>query len=683
MGFLAPWFLAGIAAVGIPIYVHLLRQYKSKPLPFSSLMFFEQRIQSSVKHRKLKYLLLFAMRCLFVALLVLAFSRPFIHSDAVAKATGAKTVIIALDNSFSMREGGHFAKAKEAALAELAKLGTGDRAQAVTFGGNARLLTGMTTDKAELRGALQAVEPGDGASSYADLSRVLRSTVQSLKSPIEARVFTDLQKSSMPASFADLKLEDGTKLELFSVTKDVTPNWTVESVDAPSRVFDTRKVRTLATIAGFNTPDATKKVSLVTGGKVLDTKTVKIPANGRATVEFLALEAPYGLSRGEIRLEGGDAFPDDDHWFFAVERADPKPALLIHADSDPLSKVYIRTALEASNEPAFTLDPVSLSQATNTNLSKYAFVILADPGSPIAEKLENNLKDYVQKGGSILIALGKNSVPGRKIPVAGLQVAGVHFVAPDKERSLTVASVDTSYPSFARGSNWDGVEFFLAARVLLPENSRDVRIAAKLSDGTPLLLDQNVGEGHVLLFASSFDNIANNLPLQPVWIPFIEQTTHEIGGIGASRGVYKVGAYVELRSAREKNVPVEVIGPDGKRALSLSESAKASIFQFPAQGFWDIKRANGHEELAAVNPDRKESDFAQIPEETLTLWKNTGSAPVTSTKDGSAAGKDSGEKSELWWYILVALLLLALAESVLGNRHLGVDDPQVVKKEAA
>ncbi len=682
MGFLAPWFLAGIAALGIPIYVHLLRQYKSKPLPFSSLMFFEQRIQSSVKHRKLKYLLLFALRCLFVALLVLAFARPFVHSDAVAKATGAKTVILALDNSFSMRQGGRFAKAKEAALTELAKLGTGDRAQAVTFGGNARLLTGMTTDKAELRGALQAVEPGDGASSYADLSRILRSTVQSLHTPIEARVFTDLQKSSMPASFADLKLEDGTKLEIFPVAKDMVPNWTIESVDAPSRVFDTRKVRTLATIAGFNTEEATKKVSLLTGGKVLETKTVKIPANGRATVEFLALEAPYGLSRGEIRLDAGDAFPEDDHWYFAVERADPKPALLIHSDSDASSTVYIRTALDASNEPAFTLDPIATSQAANTNLGKYSFVILSDTG-PLAEKLENNLRDYVQKGGSILVALGKNSVPGRKIPVAGLQVAGVHFVAPDKERSLTVASVDASYPSFARGTNWDGVEFFLAARVLLPENGRDVRIAARLSDGTPLLLDQNLGEGHVLIFASAFDNIANNLPLQPVWIPFIEQTTHEIGGIGASRGVYKVGAYVELRSAREKGVPVEVIGPDGKRALTLSESAKANIFQFPAQGFWDIKRANGHEELAAVNPDRKESDFALIPEETLTLWKNTGLAPVTSTKDGGAAGKDTGEKSELWWYVLVALLLLALAESVLGNRHLGTDDPQVVKKEAA
>ena len=51
-----------------------------------------------------------------------------------------------------------------------------------------------------------------------------------------------------------------------------------------------------------------------------------------------------------------------------------------------------------------------------------------------------------------------------------------------------------------------------------------------------------------------------------------------------------------------------------------------TTFQFPAQGFFDVRRANGREELAAVNPDRRESDFAIVPTETLQLWKNTGIA---------------------------------------------------------
>ncbi|MDQ1468605.1 MAG: hypothetical protein QOJ99_85, partial [Bryobacterales bacterium] len=367
MGFLTPWFLAGAAAIGLPIYVHLLRQYRQKPVPFSSLMFFERRTQSSIKHRRLKYLLLFALRCAFIALLVLAFARPYIHSSAIARANAGRTVVFALDNSFSMRQSDRFTRAKQAALDEVAKLNQGDRAQVITFGGPAKLLTDMTADKQLLRGAVQAIEPGDDASSYAELSRVLRSTRESVKGEIEAQVFTDLQKSSMPAGFSDLHLDDGTKLMIHAVADKSLPNWTVENVDAPRRVFDTRKVRTVATIAGYGTPEATRKVTLLANGKAIESKQVKLSPNGRAAVEFLTLDVPYGLTKCEVRLTAdsgaADEFPNDDHWFFSVERADPKPALLLHGDNDTNSPLYLKTALDSATDAAFTLDSKSPSQA--------------------------------------------------------------------------------------------------------------------------------------------------------------------------------------------------------------------------------------------------------------------------------------------------------------------------------
>ena len=82
MGFFAPWFLAGLAAVGLPIYVHLLRRQTTMPRPFSSLMFFERRTQSSIQHRRLRYLLLLSLRTLLLLLLVLAFANPFINRTA-------------------------------------------------------------------------------------------------------------------------------------------------------------------------------------------------------------------------------------------------------------------------------------------------------------------------------------------------------------------------------------------------------------------------------------------------------------------------------------------------------------------------------------------------------------------------------------------------------------------------
>jgi hypothetical protein len=668
LGFLAPWFIGGLALLGLPIYVHLLRQYRQKPVPFSSLMFFERRTQSSIKHRRLKYLLLFSLRCLFVLLLALAFARPYLHSTTIARANGGRTMVFAVDNSFSMRQDNRFANAKKAALDQINAMRADDRGQVISFGGASKLLTDMTQDKQALRAALAAIEQGDDTSSYAELSRVLRSTAESMKTDIVAHVFTDVQKSSLPASFSDLKLDDGTKLEIHPVATAPVPNWTVENVEAPRRVFDTKKVRTVATISGYGTVDAVRKVTLLANGKPLETKQVKVPANGRATVEFLALDAPYGLTRCEVQIDNADEFPQDDHWLFSVERADPKPALLVHADSDTASPLYVRTALESSTEAAFTLESLPVNQAANANVPKYAFVILSDPG-PLPEKLENALEKYVQSGGSVLMTLGKNATPGRHLPLADLQVMGLHTIVPERESTLTVASVDTSYPAFSKAQNWGGVEFYQAARLQLPQASPDIRVAATLSDGSPLFIDRQIGSGHALVFTSALDNIANNLPVEAVWLPFLDQTTHEMGGIGTAPGNYKVGSFVELRTAREKGVPVEIVGPGDKRLLSLAESTKAQTFQFPSQGFFDIRRANGREELASVNADRRESDFALVPPETLVLWKNTGIAS-TSGQSTTSSTTQRDDKAELWWWVLAMLAVLAIAESVLGNRQM-------------
>ena len=313
------------------------------------------------------------------------------------------------------------------------------------------------------------------------------------------------------------------------------------------------------------------------------------------------------------------------------------------------------------------METVTTAQAANANLPKYAFVILSDPG-PLPQKFSEALDKFVQAGGSVLISIGRNSTQGRNLPVANIQLTTLNIVARDNAGVVTVASVDNSYAAFGQGQNWAGTEFLQTGTLNVPVEAADIRIAARFSSGLPMLVDRKIGEGHAIVFASTFDNVANNLPLQPVWLPFLEQLTHQMGGIGTGRGNYRVGSFVELRSVKEKNVPVEITGPDGKRLLSLAESAKAETFQFPGAGFYDIRRASGREELAAVNPDRRESDFTIVPAETLDLWKNTG---VAASAGQAARGNGKQEQNaELWWWVLALLAVMAVVESVFGNRHI-------------
>ena len=119
---------------------------------------------------------------------------------------------------------------------------------------------------------------------------------------------------------------------------------------------------------------------------------------------------------------------------------------------------------------------------------------------------------------------------------------------------------------------------------------------------------------------------------------------------------------------------MEVLDPSGKRALTLDEAARAQTIALTSEGFYDIRRPSGRHELVAVNADRRESDLDLLPAETLTLWENTGQGSVN-TAGATEAGANT--KRSFWWYVLLAALALAVAETIVGNQHLSVD------KEAA
>jgi hypothetical protein len=669
VGFLAPWFLAGSLAVGLPIWLHLLQQHKTTPLPFSSLMFFEKRTQSSIKHRRLKYLLLFALRVALLILLALAFANPFINTSGAAAAGGKKLVVLAIDNSYSMRQSGRLDRAKQQAIEALSSVRGEDKGLALAFDSTVHLMNEATGDIPTLRGAIQAIRPSDARGSYAELARSLRSLTQSEKTPVEAHIFSDMQKSSWPSNFVDARVSEGTKLVFHPVADRRLPNFAVETVNAPRRIYDPKKVRIQATLAGYGTEKVSKRVALVLNGKEIASKQVEAPAGGRASVEFLTLDAPYGMNRGEIRITPADDFPDDDHLNFSIERADPRRILFVHEQRNQRSVLYYQTALDASNEAAFTLEPVAVEQVANLSPSKYAVVVLSDIAS-LPGDFENALQKYVQSGGAVMVALGRMSALHNRVPVSGEAISEARYATREGERFQSASYVDPAHPIVGRPHQWDSVKFYQTIRV----DPGKSKVVARLTDETPLLLEKKIGEGRVLVFTSTFDNISNDFPLHPSFVPFVAETANYLGGLEDGNANFTVGAFLELRATRAQGSTVEVLDPSGKRALSLEEAARAQTIALTQEGFYDVRRPSGRHELVAVNADRRESDLDVLPAETLTLWQNTGQGSVSAASGGEAGTE---KKRSFWWYVLLAALALAVAETIVGNQHLSVD------KEAA
>ncbi len=668
MGLFTPWFLAGLAGLALPFYLHLLKRQKNPPKPIPSLMFWESRTQASTRHRRLHYLLLLSLRLLVLLLLILAFANPFINRNAATLASN-RLVLLVVDNSFSMRAGTRLADAKDAAMTVLAGKGAA-RAQVAAFGSQLRLMTQPIEDQSALRAAVQTIQPGDGHGNFSELARAIRATAEAVHTPVEVHLFSDMQRTEMGDTFADMALPDNVTLTTHAVIAKAQPNWTVESVDAPGQVWgkDAKPVHVQAVIAGYGTPAAQRTVSLVVNGKTIAAKSVAVPANGRATVEFPSLVAPYGFSRCEVKIDD-DAFPDDDLRRFAVERSDPQKALLIHNYGDNRSPLYAGAALSAAAQSAFILESINVNEAADRKPSNYAFIILSDLSS-MPSLLENSLTQYVRSGGSLLIAAGTSAGARSQIPIFDAHIAETRDYTRTPDGFMAVGSSDPSYPAVAKTGGWPGVKFFYALNVDPGAGSDAARVIVRLGDQTPLLLEKRIGEGRVVLLTSGLDNLTSDFPLNPAFVPFIEQTARYLAGSERQGGARPVDAYLELRNAKERGQGVEVTDPEGKRPLTLGEAASAQSFQLTEAGYYQLRLANGRQDEIGVNPDPKESNLDVISDDVLALWRGKGGE---SSQEAAPTGSATTHKTPqtLWWYIMLLVLASAVAESVLASRYLG------------
>ena len=619
--------------------------------------------------------MLFALRCALVLLVVLAFANPYIRK--ATEDANFRLLLIVLDRSFSMRAGTRFGDAKQQALALLAGKPHGQKAQVMSLGGQLEMRTAAITDDAQLQAALENIQPSDGHANFGELGQAMRSLAETEHGPIELHLFSDMQRTAMPSNLAEAVLPNNVELVLHPVADGRTPaNWTVESVEAPATLSDPKDPthsRVRVVIAGFGTPAATKPVSLLVNGKTIATQKIDVPAGGRATLEFAPLDVGYGFNHCEVRVEGEDAFPADDTSVFAVRRSDPERVLFVHAADDTRSALYFGSALSAATQGSFVLRSVAAEQATDLDPSRYAFVVLSDAVT-LPGIFEHALGQYVPKGGRVLIALGTSAGHHAQIPLWGGDVKDTHDYAREGGPA-TVGQVDFSYPALeqaqpgADNGGWAEVKVFYTA---VPEQGQ-ARVAARLSDGTPLLLDKQVGEGHIVLLASGLENLTNDLPLHPIFVVFVDQLARYLSGDERLTGSKVVDSFVQLRGAAEPPgvaASVEVIDPDGRRPLSLDEAGTMQSFRLERSGFYQIRFANGRDAVVGVNPDRRESNLEPLTKDVQDLWSGVSASRGTQPA-GSAAVQVKARPASLWWYVMLLALVVALAETALASGYLG------------
>jgi hypothetical protein len=669
MGWLAPGFLLGALSIAVPVWLHLLKRNASQPRQFSSLMLFEPQQRSTTRRRRIDHWLLLLLRIAVLLLVAAAFAEPYVRGH-LPGTTPEHLLVLAVDDSFSMRAGTRLEDARRAALIVVAAKPRDTQAQVVALGARAAVLTEQVQDAAVLESAIRGISATDARGSLVLLASLARTLVAGTHMPIELHLFSDMQATGLPPDFNELRLPPGVTLVLHPVGAPLTPNWTVESVAAPAQVWDPTKTRIVATIAGFATPAATRTVTLLINGRPAGQQTLKVPAAARASVVFAGPQIPYGLVRASVQIDGADALAADDRYDFVIQRSERVHGLFVHQGSDPSTGLYFRSALESAADAAVTLDEVTVDQLRSRDLSAYAFIVLSDVAG-LSPAVEARVTTWVQAGGRALISAGTAAAQQRRIPVFDAPITAAHDFTRDDSRFAAVAAVDDAYAPAGSLAGWQGIKIFYVTRVDAPQ----AQVGLRLADQTPLLLEKPLGKGRVVLFATGFDRLTSDLPLHPQFVAFVDRLASYLSGRSTRLSALSVGDSVNLRPDPAVRGSADVLAPDGTHPLDLRQAAQVRTWPLPAAGFYALTLADSRHDLVAANISRLESDLTPASPDKLKLWQATsGTAAAAPARDPNNLSTAVATREEsvhnLWWYAMCLLLVAVVAESLVASRYL-------------
>ncbi len=657
MTLLAPAFLAGFAAIALPLWLHRLSAENPNRQTFASLMFLEAGEPRRVLAKKLQYLALLALRIGALVLLALAFAQPaWLHLPGTGAGKEARLHVIVMDTSESMGYGDRWQRAVREAQAVVGGLGANDQAEVVAAGRVPQIVTRPTADAAKLRAGIATLRPGVFRVDYGRLMHALDGVVRGVDLPIVLDLVTDAQKSAMPSRFAELAPREPAAIRIHDVASGEAANWAIESFTG-STVTGALEVY----VRSYAPAAATKTLAIELNGKQVAERSVELAAGGHAIVKFDPLDLAAGGNRVTAVLSPGDGLALDDRRFLALKRPEPRSVLVVsgsggHGRDD----LYVRSALKTLSTLAIDTKTVPAGKLADAKPADSSFVVVTDAGT-LGPDEAASLKDYVQSGGALLLALGPRAESLTAIPITGEAIRGADSLRGAETTSVGYA--DLSHPAL------QGLDELRTARFtryvgLTPAQGDRVLVA--LENGSPLLIERRLGAGRVLLFASTLDRTWNDLPVQPVFVPFMAGLANQLLGNAGFSNQAELGSTLSVQGMGLK--AGQIFDPEGHKALGLGGGTDEVLVD--AVGFYEGD-GGGRSELVAVNPLPAESDLAAMDAATIERWQALGSEAKPAEPAGGAPEPERTLTSLAPW-LLGLLVAVLVVESWVGNWHLRV-----------
>ncbi len=674
MSFLTPLFFLGVAALAAPILVHLVRRTRARRVQFPALVFVRQVPQRTIRRRTLHNLLLLLLRCLAILLIVIAFTRPFFSGGSAAKENSAVgATVILIDNSLSMRREQLFADAQRRAETAVDESRNDEQLALLSFDKRYAVINRFTADKNRVRFGVSTLSAGWDGTDYEQALRGAEALLGEVKTSGPKRVImiSDFQAPGWSQASATFKLANDTQLTTLDVGgNNPPPNIAVTNVEARGVLFSQKYLDNLAVhVSNFSeTPRDHLLVDFQINGQTVEKRDISLNSRESKVIEFTGFNLNEGANRCTIEIGAGD-FAPDNHFYFTLRREIPAKALIIESAARGRSdSLHLQSALTTNDDLPFTFTLKSTGTVDPTSVSGYALVILNDSG-PLNAALADTLSKFVDAGGQLIISTGPRTEVD-SFNVSLQRVAPVTLREQVQTRageSVAITDVKLDHPIFEVFQQSGRLAAAHVVGYFRSEPRASATVLARYEDGSPALVEARTGKGRVVLFTSSLGPSWNDLPLTPLYLPFIHQMVR-YAGAREENSWYALGQTFTVRKDGQ-GPPPPVDTPAGAR-LSESRLTPDGDLLVTARepGFYRL-RYSARPDFAAVDTEGPEGDFTKVNFAEFVAGVTGGAGTAEGSEANRNLSKEEVEgRQKVWWSLLLLALLLLLTESVLARR---------------
>ena len=638
---ISPAFLCALAAVSLPLWLHLTRRGKYREMPMGTLRFLREVLRERRRRARFDEIPLLLLRLLAVVLLALLFTRPVWPRAENRPASVAETIVL-LDASGSVTSG--MADAARAAAQ-----------RAVSAAGGGMVTLAQFSDAVESIDSLAKYQPRPGAPTNVQAALDWALDRLQTEGRVAGRVVLigHLAAASLPAK-----------------PPRVWPQqFGVELVPLILPTPDNAAVRQVTLLSPFVTEEMEleARVVLPPGAK---NRTVTVEADGvkqsvvapsGAERVSLRFPAPSGEVRGWVSVAGKDPWPADNRRPFVARWTEQRRVLLVDGrpGSTPFDgqAYFLREALAASGaahgkspfrpEIVFGLEG-NQGMADLSGVGAVALCGVEDISPGVARALA----EFVRTGGGLVIVLNERWTPRATALLVEAGLFPEHVTVTEETITRKLDAWDRSYPPLAPFDGREGGDL----RDLKWRDGFDLRAdkgwrsLASLDGGHPvLLMKENAaqGAGSVLVIAHPLTRAWTDLPIEPLFVPLMKNLFATVARVPP------LASQIELVTPglHEVRVPGLYDQPDGSIEVVAADPVESLIWPVEPAVF---RAAFGFPEPGAAHE-------AKIAREGVVAMN----AP------------DRAQPGEWWPWLALGLCAVLMIENLVATRSRVLDSAAV------